>query len=116
MLENFKEKESCVFRLCVLNQDSEYFFEKIMNSSFIKFECEVLLVGIIFIFFYVYLFGVSIEYICFYLYCFDNKICISDVECFMGRFQYIFKQEMIGVGVSLEKRWKFCGFEGLKLI
>lgn len=43
------------------------------------------------------------------------QICTSDVECLMSRLQYTFKQEMTGVGASLEKRWKFCGFEGLKL-
>lgn len=34
----------------------------------------------------------------------------------MTRLQHTFKQEMNGVGASLEKRWKFCGFEGLKTI
>ena len=43
------------------------------------------------------------------------QICTSDVECLMSRLQHTFKQEMTGVGASLEKRWKFCGFEGLKL-
>ncbi|KAK2083839.1 hypothetical protein P7K49_039075 [Saguinus oedipus] len=44
-----------------------------------------------------------------------EEICTSDVERLMGRLQHTFKQEMTGVGASLEKRWKFCGFEGLKL-
>nr|XP_007990883.1 ecto-NOX disulfide-thiol exchanger 2 isoform X4 [Chlorocebus sabaeus]XP_037845060.1 ecto-NOX disulfide-thiol exchanger 2 isoform X4 [Chlorocebus sabaeus]XP_037845061.1 ecto-NOX disulfide-thiol exchanger 2 isoform X4 [Chlorocebus sabaeus]XP_037845062.1 ecto-NOX disulfide-thiol exchanger 2 isoform X4 [Chlorocebus sabaeus] len=115
MLENLKEKESCASRLCASNQDSEYPLEKTMNSSPIKSEREALLVGIISTFLHVHPFGASIEYICSYLHRLDNKICTSDVECLMGRLQHTFKQEMTGVGASLEKRWKFCGFEGLKL-
>ncbi|XP_042638878.1 ecto-NOX disulfide-thiol exchanger 2 [Orycteropus afer afer] len=115
MLEDLKEKESCASRLSASNQDSDYPLEKTMNSSPIKSEREALLVGIISTFLHVHPFGASIEYICSYLHRLDNKICTSDVESLMGRLQHTFKQEMTGVGASLEKRWKFCGFEGLKL-
>nr|XP_054365215.1 ecto-NOX disulfide-thiol exchanger 2 isoform X3 [Mirounga angustirostris] len=115
MLESLKEKESCATRLCTSSQDSDYPLEKTLNSSPIKSEREALLVGIISTFLHVHPFGASIEYICSYLHRLDNKICTSDVECLMGRLQHTFRQEMTGVGASLEKRWKFCGFEGLKL-
>ncbi|KAB0372490.1 hypothetical protein FD755_016282, partial [Muntiacus reevesi] len=115
MLENLKEKESCASRLCTSNQDSDYPLEKTLNSCPVKSEREALLVGIISTFLHVHPFGASIEYICSYLHRLDNKICTSDVECLMSRLQHTFKQEMTGVGASLEKRWKFCGFEGLKL-
>ncbi|XP_059943011.1 ecto-NOX disulfide-thiol exchanger 2 isoform X2 [Mesoplodon densirostris] len=115
MLENLKEKESCASRLCASSQDSDYPLEKTLNSCPIKSEREALLVGIISTFLHVHPFGASIEYICSYLHRLDNKICTSDVECLMSRLQHTFKQEMTGVGASLEKRWKFCGFEGLKL-
>ncbi|XP_045144290.1 ecto-NOX disulfide-thiol exchanger 2 [Echinops telfairi] len=115
MLENLKEKESCASRLCASSQENDYPLEKTFNSSPVKSEREALLVGIISTFLHVHPFGASIEYICSYLHRLDNKICTSDVECLMGRLQHTFKQEMTGVGASLEKRWKFCGFEGLKL-
>nr|XP_031527192.1 ecto-NOX disulfide-thiol exchanger 2 isoform X6 [Vicugna pacos] len=115
MLENLKEKENCASRMCASSQDSDYPLEKTLNSSPIKSEREALLVGIISTFLHVHPFGASIEYICSYLHRLDNKICTSDVECLMSRLQHTFKQEMTGVGASLEKRWKFCGFEGLKL-
>ncbi|XP_062039747.1 ecto-NOX disulfide-thiol exchanger 2 isoform X5 [Lepus europaeus] len=115
MLENLKEKESCASRLCASSQESDYPLEKTMNSSPIKSEREALLVGIISTFLHVHPFGASIEYICSYLHRLDNQICTSDVEGLMSRLQHTFKQEMTGVGASLEKRWKFCGFEGLKL-
>lgn len=28
----------------------------------------------------------------------------------------MFKQEFTGVGATLEKRWKFCAFEGIKTV
>ncbi|EHB00636.1 Ecto-NOX disulfide-thiol exchanger 2 [Heterocephalus glaber] len=115
MLENLKEQENCASRLCASSQESDCPLEKTMNSSPIKSEREALLVGIISTFLHVHPFGASIEYICSYLHRLDNKICTSDVECLMGKLQHTFKQELTGVGASLEKRWKFCGFEGLKL-
>ncbi|XP_065412440.1 ecto-NOX disulfide-thiol exchanger 2 isoform X5 [Chrysemys picta bellii] len=47
----------------------------------------------------------------------DNQgnICPAEVEVLMSRLQHTFKQELSGVGASLEKRWKFCGFDGLKM-
>ncbi|XP_032699265.1 ecto-NOX disulfide-thiol exchanger 2 isoform X1 [Lontra canadensis] len=109
------QQESCATRLCTSSQDSDYPLEKTLNSSPIKSEREALLVGIISTFLHVHPFGASIEYICSYLHRLDSKICTSDVECLMSRLQHTFRQEMTGVGASLEKRWKFCGFEGLKL-
>ncbi|KAJ8396470.1 hypothetical protein AAFF_G00017760 [Aldrovandia affinis] len=77
----------------------------------IKSEREALLVGIISTFLHVHPFGASIEYICSYLQCLDTKISTSEVEALLGRLPCTFMQELTGVGASLEKRWKFCGFE-----
>ncbi|KAL1766668.1 ecto-NOX disulfide-thiol exchanger 2 isoform X1 [Sigmodon hispidus] len=115
MLENLQDKENCASRLCATSQEGEHPLEKTIISSPIKSEREALLVGIISTFLHVHPFGASIEYICSYLHRLDNKICTSDVEGLMSRLQHTFRQEMTGVGASLEKRWKFCGFEGLKL-
>ncbi|XP_078544480.1 ecto-NOX disulfide-thiol exchanger 2 isoform X3 [Lissotriton helveticus] len=98
------------------NEGEEFPPEKQLSSeSPVKSEREALLVGIISTFLHVHPFGASIEYICSYLQCLDSKICTSEVEALMTRLQHTFQQEMSGVGASLEKRWKFCGFEGLKL-
>lgn len=43
-----------------------------------------------------------------------SQICTTEVEVLMTRLQTTFKQELSGVGASLEKKWKFCGFDGLK--
>ncbi|XP_054852653.1 ecto-NOX disulfide-thiol exchanger 2 isoform X1 [Eublepharis macularius] len=101
--------------VCSMNQEKEGMLERGLLSSPIKSEREALLVGIISTFLHVHPFGASIEYICSYLQRLDSKICASEVETLMTRLQHTFKQEMSGVGASLEKRWKFCGFEGLKM-
>ncbi|XP_062846423.1 ecto-NOX disulfide-thiol exchanger 2 isoform X2 [Trichomycterus rosablanca] len=80
----------------------------------VKSEREALLVGIISTFLHVHPFGASIEYICSYLQRLDTKISTLEVETLLGRLPYTFRQELTGVGASLEKRWKFCGFEGIK--
>uniref|UniRef100_A0A4W5MDR6 Ecto-NOX disulfide-thiol exchanger 2 n=1 Tax=Hucho hucho TaxID=62062 RepID=A0A4W5MDR6_9TELE len=64
--------------------------------------------GIISTFLHVHPFGASIEYICSYLQRLNTK-----VDALLGRLPCTFRQELTGVGASLEKRWKFCGFEGI---
>ncbi|XP_042566715.1 ecto-NOX disulfide-thiol exchanger 2 [Clupea harengus] len=80
----------------------------------VRSEREALLVGIISTFLHVHPFGASIEYICSYLQCLNTKISTTEVEALLGRLPCTFRQELSGVGASLEKRWKFCGFEGIK--
>ncbi|XP_047210548.1 ecto-NOX disulfide-thiol exchanger 2 isoform X4 [Girardinichthys multiradiatus] len=83
-------------------------------ASPIHSEREALLVGIISTFLHVHPFGASIEYICSYLQRLDTKINPSEVEALLSRLPCTFRQELTGVGASLEKRWNFCGFEGIK--
>ncbi|KAH0631012.1 hypothetical protein JD844_004474 [Phrynosoma platyrhinos] len=114
LLETLKEKPNNLSPICSVSQEKESMLERVLTSNPVKSEREALLVGIISTFLHVHPFGASIEYICSYLQRLDSKICASEVEALMTRLQHTFKQEMSGVGASLEKRWKFCGFEGLK--
>ncbi|XP_030252641.1 ecto-NOX disulfide-thiol exchanger 2-like isoform X2 [Sparus aurata] len=77
-------------------------------------ERDALLVGIISTFLNVHPFGASIEYICSYLQRLDSKINPGEVEALLSRLPCTFRQELTGVGASLEKRWNFCGFQGIK--
>ncbi|XP_034739398.1 ecto-NOX disulfide-thiol exchanger 2-like isoform X2 [Etheostoma cragini] len=77
-------------------------------------ERDALLIGIISTFLHVHPFGASIEYICSYLQRLDTKINTSEVEALLSRLPCTFRQELTGVGASLEKRWNFCGFQGIK--
>lgn len=38
----------------------------------------------------------------------------AEVEALLSRLPCTFRQELTGVGASLEKRWNFCGFQGIK--
>uniref|UniRef100_A0A8C9YM67 Ecto-NOX disulfide-thiol exchanger 2 n=1 Tax=Sander lucioperca TaxID=283035 RepID=A0A8C9YM67_SANLU len=90
-----KQLKACV-RLCQRRQGVHY------------------LAGIISTFLHVHPFGASIEYICSYLQRLDTKINTSEVEALLSRLPCTFRQELTGVGASLEKRWNFCGFQGIK--
>uniref|UniRef100_A0A671WKR5 Ecto-NOX disulfide-thiol exchanger 2 n=1 Tax=Sparus aurata TaxID=8175 RepID=A0A671WKR5_SPAAU len=105
--------KSTVSALVSCSQEKEGPTEKNPPSP-IHSEREALLVGIISTFLHVHPFGASIEYICSYLQRLDTKINPSEVEALLSRLPCTFRQELTGVGASLEKRWNFCGFQGIK--
>ncbi|KAJ8255156.1 hypothetical protein GJAV_G00201640 [Gymnothorax javanicus] len=105
--------EAAALAVVSCSQEKENVPEKGPPSP-VKSEREALLVGIISTFLHVHPFGASIEYICSYLQRLDTKISTSEVEALLGRLPCTFRQELTGVGASLEKRWKFSGFEGIK--
>ncbi|XP_073343306.1 ecto-NOX disulfide-thiol exchanger 2 isoform X5 [Pagrus major] len=105
--------EATVSALVSCSQEKEGPMEKSPPSP-IHSEREALLVGIISTFLHVHPFGASIEYICSYLQRLDTKINPSEVEALLSRLPCTFRQELTGVGASLEKRWNFCGFQGIK--
>ncbi|XP_026558751.1 ecto-NOX disulfide-thiol exchanger 2 isoform X1 [Pseudonaja textilis] len=111
-----KDQDSGLSNICSKSPEKERLLEKGLHCHPLRLERDALLVGIISTFLHVHPFGASIEYICSYLQRLDSKICATEVENLMTGLQHTFKQEMNGVGASLEKRWKFCGFEGLKTI
>ncbi|XP_034545594.1 ecto-NOX disulfide-thiol exchanger 2 isoform X1 [Notolabrus celidotus] len=105
--------EATVCTVVSCSQEKEGPTEKSPQSP-VQSEREALLVGIISTFLHVHPFGASIEYICSYLQRLDTKINTSEVEALLSRLPCTFKQELTGVGASLEKRWNFCGFQGIK--
>ncbi|XP_059202068.1 ecto-NOX disulfide-thiol exchanger 2 isoform X4 [Centropristis striata] len=105
--------EAAVLTVVSCSQEKEGPTEKNPPSP-VHSEREALLVGIISTFLHVHPFGASIEYICSYLQRLDTKINTSEVEALLSRLPCTFRQELTGVGASLEKRWNFCGFQGIK--
>ncbi|XP_034739255.1 ecto-NOX disulfide-thiol exchanger 2 isoform X3 [Etheostoma cragini] len=105
--------EATVTTVVSCSQEKEGPTEKNPPSP-VRSEREALLVGIISTFLHVHPFGASIEYICSYLQRLDTKINTSEVEALLSRLPCTFRQELTGVGASLEKRWNFCGFQGIK--
>jgi len=73
-------------------------------------EKEARLIGLVSTFLHVHPFGVSVDYILAYLQCLDIKTRSSDLEDLMEKYTSLFRLDMHGVGVALERRWKFIGF------
>ncbi|XP_019900535.1 ecto-NOX disulfide-thiol exchanger 2 isoform X3 [Esox lucius] len=111
-----KLPETSVLAVVSCSQEKDSLPPEKIPSSPVHSEREALLVGIISTFLHVHPFGASIEYICSYLQRLDTKINTGEVEALLARLPCTFRQELTGVGASLEKRWKFCGFEAIKTI
>uniref|UniRef100_A0A8C4ENC2 Ecto-NOX disulfide-thiol exchanger 2 n=2 Tax=Dicentrarchus labrax TaxID=13489 RepID=A0A8C4ENC2_DICLA len=112
-LQGMQKVEAAVSTVVSCSQEKEGPTEKNPPSP-VHSEREALLVGIISTFLHVHPFGASIEYICSYLQRLDTKINPGEVEALLSRLPCTFRQELTGVGASLEKRWNFCGFQGIK--
>ncbi|XP_062916771.1 ecto-NOX disulfide-thiol exchanger 2-like isoform X1 [Mobula hypostoma] len=97
------------------NQEKDGELDRVITGP-VRSEREALLVGIISTFLHVHPFGASIDYICSYLQRLDAKISPGEIEGLMTRLHHVFQQEISGVGASLEKRWKFSGFDGIKTL
>ncbi|XP_026152316.1 ecto-NOX disulfide-thiol exchanger 1 isoform X1 [Mastacembelus armatus] len=86
--------------------------EAIMRGG-VASEKEAVLLGIISTFLHVHPFGANLEYLWSYIQRLDSKVSAADLERLMVRLPSMFRQELSGVGATLEKRWKFCGFDSL---
>ncbi|XP_068592547.1 ecto-NOX disulfide-thiol exchanger 1 isoform X1 [Cebidichthys violaceus] len=86
--------------------------EVIMRGA-VASEKEALLLGVISTFLHVHPFGANLEYLWSYVQRLDSKVSPVDLERLMVRLPSMFRVELSGVGATLEKRWKFCGFESL---
>ncbi|KAM4608300.1 ecto-NOX disulfide-thiol exchanger 1 isoform 1-T2 [Polymixia lowei] len=95
-----------------LYQARERRSEAIMRGA-VTSEKEALLLGIISTFLHVHPFGANIEYLWSYIQRLDSKVSAVELEHLMVRLPNMFRQELSGVGATLEKRWKFCGFDNL---
>ncbi|GCC20699.1 hypothetical protein chiPu_0019266 [Chiloscyllium punctatum] len=109
------QQEMNGFTLSVSTQGSQT-SEGCPASRPLKSEKEALLVGIISTFLHVHPFGANIEYLWSYLQRLDAKISSGEIEMLLSQLPHMFKQEFTGVGATLEKRWKFCAFEGIKTV
>ncbi|XP_033010181.1 ecto-NOX disulfide-thiol exchanger 1 isoform X3 [Lacerta agilis] len=112
ILKILQDQEINVLTVPVVSQDREKNPEK--RSQPLKSEKEALLIGIISTFLHVHPFGANIEYLWSYMQQLDSRISANEIEMLLMRLPRMFKQEFSGVGATLEKRWKFCAFEGIK--
>ncbi|KAL3285227.1 hypothetical protein HHI36_019339 [Cryptolaemus montrouzieri] len=73
-------------------------------------ECDAKLIGVISAFLNVHPFGAGLDYIWSYVSKFGNNLRPSDIELLMTRYPMVFRQEVIGIGANIERRWFFNGF------
>ncbi|XP_036965112.1 ecto-NOX disulfide-thiol exchanger 1 [Acanthopagrus latus] len=104
-----KGMNGCVPSLCLSRERRS---EVIMKGG-VTSEKEALLLGIISTFLHVHPFGANLEYLWSYIQRLDSKVTAGELERLMVRLPTMFRQELSGVGATLEKRWKFCGFDSL---
>ncbi|KAK6625582.1 hypothetical protein RUM43_005881 [Polyplax serrata] len=69
------------------------------------------LIGLISTFLHVHPFGAGVDYIWSFLTKLDPAIKLTDVEALLNRFPSVFRQELSGIGATMERRWVFIGFE-----
>ncbi|XP_047457597.1 ecto-NOX disulfide-thiol exchanger 1 isoform X1 [Mugil cephalus] len=86
---------------------------EVIKRGGVASEKEALLLGIISTFLHVHPFGANLEYLWSYIQRLDSKVSAGELERLMVRLPTMFRQELSGVGATLEKRWKFCGFDSL---
>ena len=70
-----------------------------------------LISGLLATFLHVHPFGASVDYIWSYMSRLDIRVRTSELEDLLEKFPGIFRQDLHGVGVSVEKRWSFVGLE-----
>lgn len=68
------------------------------------------LIGIISAFLNVHPFGAGLDYIWSYVSKLENNLRPSDIELLMSKFPTVFKQELVGIGANIERRWLFNAF------
>ena len=55
--------------------------------------------------------GATVDYLWSYLSQIVNKVRVREVEDLLDRLPCVFRQDMVGVGASLERRWVYLGFK-----
>lgn len=74
-------------------------------------ERDAKLIGIVSAFLNVHPFGAGLDYIWSYVSKMETNLRPSDIELLMSRFPTVFKQELVGIGANIERRWIFNAFK-----
>lgn len=74
-------------------------------------ERDAKLIGVISAFLNVHPFGAGLDYIWSYVSKLESNLRPSDIELLMGRFPTVFKQDLVGIGANIERRWIFNAFK-----
>lgn len=83
--------------------------EMVLESKRIN-ECDAKSIGVISAFLNVHPFGAGLDYIWSYVSKMEANLRPSDIETLMNRFPNVFKQELVGIGANIERRWMFNAY------
>lgn len=75
-------------------------------------ERDAKLVGVISTFLNVHPFGAGLDYIWSYVSKIETNLRPAEIESLMNRFPNLFKQDLVGIGANIERRWIFNAFTG----
>lgn len=73
-------------------------------------ERDAKLIGVISAFLNVHPFGAGLDYIWSYVSKLEANLRPSEIELLMTRFPTVFKQELVGIGANIERKWIFNAF------
>ncbi|XP_071489520.1 ecto-NOX disulfide-thiol exchanger 1-like [Diadema antillarum] len=82
-----------------------------LEASFIAMDTKrASMIGLLSIFLNVHPFGASTEYLWSYMQRVNPSITMSDIEALLNAYPTLFRQDLFGVGATLEKRWRYTLF------
>lgn len=82
------------------------------DSNYQFSERDAKLIGIISTFLNVHPFGAGLDYIWSYVSKIETNLRPAEIESLMNRFPNVFKQDLVGIGANIERRWIFNAFSG----
>lgn len=85
--------------------------QAINSNDLVISKQQIKLIGLLSCFLNVHPMGASPDYIWSYLKQMQIQIRASEIEELLERLPSLFKLEVFGCGASLERRWKFTGFD-----
>jgi len=80
------------------------------SESLVITQAEAKLIAVVSTFLHVHPFGASLDYIWSYTQKVQPNVSISSLESLLVKFPTLFRQEVSGIGASLERKWNFIGF------
>ncbi|KAL1502385.1 hypothetical protein ABEB36_007532 [Hypothenemus hampei] len=85
-------------------------YQSVISSS------EAKLIGIISIFLNAHPFGAGLDYIASYINKSVPNLRASDIEYLMTKFPAVFKQDLIGIGADMERKWILTAFDKREIL
>lgn len=103
---NLEESESDQTEISSMNENTS---DTLIQQQTLN-ERDAKLIGVVSAFLNVHPFGAGLDYIWSYVSKLEANLRPSDIELMMSRFSTVFKQELVGIGANIERRWFFNAF------